>query len=710
MQSYYIKPKAFYDSFGDVQPSQPYIYAYGDRPVFEFSFLPNEIAEGDTLVFAVDNDMVFYDCTPENLLHSASCMVVVRHDVTAEEATAGKVQMRIETRTTKFRDVVNGKVRPVDVISGLYRKRGDGDDINYVLLAKGRAMANGIIADYNALPEPITTDEYYTKGDIDDKLDAKADKADLVAHTDDTTIHVTQQEKTAWNSKADRNDIGNATVTITQGGTSKGSFSVNASENVTIDLTGGGAQADWDETDTSSPSYIQHKPSVYTQTEADGLLNAKADKATTLAGYGIADAYTKDEVDAKVSSVYHYRGTVSTYADLPSSGQEVGDVYNVETADSTHGIKAGDNVAWTGSEWDVLSGTVDLTPYATKTELETKMDAPATGNVGQVLTKTADGQEWADAKADAQTPVSYTTLNQSIKCFNLTNCKYSTVYNTQESFSGTFYLYGNNPSPNNVVVSPGETYDYPDLTIEYTLTENLTIKDTDSIDFLMNSPAIYDMENRTIARIYHGNDVIREGIYFYDGNSNSGSNTEYKTFSFENILKKGEFQYAIGDTLKIVILSRITNHSNNNLRLYFFHVTCHSGGSYLYINNTFFLWQKINNIETAIRRYVQQPTYNMSYTTSSYNGSYTIYLSNDYFTYNDPVNYSLGSDTTFDFDSVTNAGFLFKTGSDFTYTVVENSSHPMVVNKPIDFKPDKTYLIVIYYNMLFWTEVEDYGN
>ena len=451
MQSYYIKPKAFYDSFGDVQPSQPYIYAYGDRPTFEFSFLPNEIAEGDTLVFAIDNDMVFYDSTPANILHSASCMVVVRHDVTAEEATAGKVQMRIETRTVKFRDVVNGKVRPVDVISGLYRKRGS-DDINYVLLAMGRAFANGIIADYNAMPEPITDGEYYTKDETDGLLDAKADKADLVAHTDDTTIHVTQQEKTEWNSKADRNDIGNATITITQGGTSKGSFSVNASENVTIEVNDG-AQADWDETDTSSPSYIQHKPSVYTKTETDGLLDAKADKATTytktetdglldakanvattlsgygiqdaytkdetnslldakadksttLAGYGISDAYTKDEVDAKVSSVYHYKGTVSTYAELPASGQEVGDVWNIETADSSHGIKAGDNVAWTGSEWDVLAGEIDLSSYATKTDLETKMDAPATpGTVGQVLTKTADGQEWADAQGGATTDV-----------------------------------------------------------------------------------------------------------------------------------------------------------------------------------------------------------------------------------------------------------------------------------------------------------------
>ena len=608
MQSYYIKPKSFYDSLGDVQPSQPYSYAYGDRPVFEFVFLPNEIAEGDTLVFAVDNDMVFYDNAPENLLHSASCMVVVRHYVTAEEATAGKVQLRIETRTVKFRDVTNGKVRPVEVISGLYRRRGEGDDVSYVLLARGRAFANGIIADYDALPEPITTDEYYTKGDIDGLLGEKADESALVAHTDNADIHVTLQDKTTWDSKADIGDIGNATVTITQGGTSKGSFSVNASENVTIDLTGG-AQADWNETDTTSPSYIQHKPSVYTQTETDGLLDAKADKASV---------YTKGETDGLL-----------------------------------------------------------------------------------------------DGKADAQTPVSYTTLNQSIKRFILRDCKYSTEYNTQESASGIFYLYGDNPSPNNVVVSPGEAYDYPDLTIEYTLTESLTIKDTDSIDFSLSSPTYTygGVETRAIARIYHGNDVIREGIYFFDWNLNISSNFGDKTFSFENILKKGDFQYAIGDTLKIVILTRITNHNNSNLNLFLSDARCYTSSSYLYINNTFLLWQKINNIESAIRQYAPQPTYNMSYTTNSYGGSNnTIYLSNDYFTYNDPVNYSLGSDTTFNFDSVTNAGFLFKTGSDFTYTVVENSSYPMSVNKPIDFKPDKTYLIVIYYNMFFWTEVEDYGN
>lgn len=100
--------------------------------------------------------------------------------------------------------------------------------------------------------------------------------------------------------------------------------------------------------------------------------NEKADKASTLAGYGIMDAYTKSETDAKISSVYRYRGSVETYADLPTEGQKEGDVWNVASADTAHGIDAGDNVAWTADgEWDALSGQVDLTPFALKTDAAT---------------------------------------------------------------------------------------------------------------------------------------------------------------------------------------------------------------------------------------------------------------------------------------------------------------------------------------------------
>lgn len=65
-----------------------------------------------------------------------------------------------------------------------------------------------------------------------------------------------------------------------------------------------------------------------------------------------------------LATVYKYNGSVETYADLPTSGQKVGDVWNVETADPDHGIKAGDNVAWDGAQWDALGGNHDLSGYA----------------------------------------------------------------------------------------------------------------------------------------------------------------------------------------------------------------------------------------------------------------------------------------------------------------------------------------------------------
>lgn len=65
-----------------------------------------------------------------------------------------------------------------------------------------------------------------------------------------------------------------------------------------------------------------------------------------------------------LATVYKYNGSVETYADLPTSDQQVGDVWNVETADPDHGIKAGDNVAWDGAQWDILGGNHDLSGYA----------------------------------------------------------------------------------------------------------------------------------------------------------------------------------------------------------------------------------------------------------------------------------------------------------------------------------------------------------
>ena len=95
-----------------------------------------------------------------------------------------------------------------------------------------------------------------------------------------------------------------------------------------------------------------------TSKATQSALNLKADKADTLAGYGITDAYTKEEVEARLSSVYKFKGSVPTYDNLPSENNIIGDVYNVEDT--------GSNYAWDGEKWDKLSETIDLTPYALK--------------------------------------------------------------------------------------------------------------------------------------------------------------------------------------------------------------------------------------------------------------------------------------------------------------------------------------------------------
>jgi len=159
---------------------------------------------------------------------------------------------------------------------------------------------------------------------------------------------------------------------------------------------------------------------------------------------------------ADVSSVYKYKGTVSTYADLPSSGQSVGDVYNIETADSTHGIDAGANVAWDGSGWDVLAGTVDLSGYATKTELTNGLalkqnvltfDTTPTENStnpvtsGGVKTALDSKANTADLAGVAQDDTGQDIIGEILKDAAYTENLFQTVFNSLPSDERVLEIY-----------------------------------------------------------------------------------------------------------------------------------------------------------------------------------------------------------------------------------------------------------------------------
>lgn len=87
--------------------------------------------------------------------------------------------------------------------------------------------------------------------------------------------------------------------------------------------------------------------------------------------YLASDLYTKGEVDNKIGSAIHYKGSVATHADLPSTGQQVGDMWNVKAT--------GKNYVWAENPemkdppepgWDDISTSVDLSNYYTKSETE----------------------------------------------------------------------------------------------------------------------------------------------------------------------------------------------------------------------------------------------------------------------------------------------------------------------------------------------------
>lgn len=175
------------------------------------------------------------------------------------------------------------------------------------------------------------------------------------------------------------------------GGTNEGvnQFTYNGEEAKNINVTPAGIGAA-NEEHTHTKSDITDMPTKVSDLTNDaGYQNAtQVNSVITSKGYQTSQQVetaitskgyiTGASVDTKlndyakksdISSVYKYKGSVENYAALPSTNQQVGDTYNVEQADASHNIKAGDNVAWNGTAWDVLSGTVDLSGYVQESDL-----------------------------------------------------------------------------------------------------------------------------------------------------------------------------------------------------------------------------------------------------------------------------------------------------------------------------------------------------
>ena len=73
-----------------------------------------------------------------------------------------------------------------------------------------------------------------------------------------------------------------------------------------------------------------------------------------------------------LGDVLVYKGTKAAYANLPTTGNKTGDVWNVTAAYGD--VPAGTNWAWNGSAWDALGGSFSVDAYMTNSEVDTLVD------------------------------------------------------------------------------------------------------------------------------------------------------------------------------------------------------------------------------------------------------------------------------------------------------------------------------------------------
>lgn len=83
-------------------------------------------------------------------------------------------------------------------------------------------------------------------------------------------------------------------------------------------------------------------------------------------------------ISQAVASAYVYKGSVATVADLPASGNTVGDVYDVQAT--------GVNYAWDGTNWDALGTYVDTSAFWTSASGQSNtLEAMTVAEVNAIL-------------------------------------------------------------------------------------------------------------------------------------------------------------------------------------------------------------------------------------------------------------------------------------------------------------------------------------
>ena len=157
--------------------------------------------------------------------------------------------------------------------------------------------------------------------------------------------------------------------------------------------------------DSLAPNYAaaEHTHEMDDVTGLSDALDAKANKATTLAGYGITDAYTKGETDSAIATAVanagHLKRTiVEALPDVGDADEHT--IYMVGDGEGEGNQKYEEFMLVNGAFEKIGDSAVDLTDYALKTEVEAAKQKAISTAAGDATQKANTAEQNAKTYAD----------------------------------------------------------------------------------------------------------------------------------------------------------------------------------------------------------------------------------------------------------------------------------------------------------------------
>lgn len=195
----------------------------------------------------------------------------------------------------------------------------------------------------------------------------------------------------------------------------KGFSEATAGQQPRINSSGNGIE--WYTPDTSTVSGLSETVAGHT-TDISNLQKNKADKATTLAGYGITDAMTTDAVNSAIQSAIAKTGHASF--------QKVSSIPSADTAEENilYLVMNGDTgfydiYAKVDAEVIRLDDTsVNLENYPTNSDMQKSIEAAVAGKVDTVPGKGLSSNDYTDEDAEKLASISPNAEKNYIQSVN----------------------------------------------------------------------------------------------------------------------------------------------------------------------------------------------------------------------------------------------------------------------------------------------------